>query len=148
MTVTKNEKETLQIAHSLGKKIKNGGVVALFGDLGTGKTVFAKGLAKFLKINDFHIKSPTYTYIRKYPLKNRNFYHMDLYRLEKIDELLLHEIEEIMQNKKHIIVIEWADKMAEFLPKKCLKVFLDYKGENKRNIKIVQNDRKRNKKTV
>lgn len=137
MSITKTEKETYKLAENVIEKIKNGGTIFLIGDLGTGKTVFTKGIAHALGINKFSVKSPTYTYIRKYELKNgQNFYHIDLYRINNMDELLLHEINELAENKKNIIVIEWADRMDNFFQKEKIKVLFEYIDDSKRKITI------------
>jgi len=126
----------MKIAQDLAKKVKNGGIICLFGDLGTGKTMLSKGISEALGINKFMVKSPTYTYIRDYPLKKQHVYHIDLYRLEVIDELLLQEIEELMLNKKNILIVEWADRLKENLPEKRIDVCLEYIDQNSRNITI------------
>lgn len=131
MPVTKSEQETQKLAEKTADKIKNGGVVCLFGELGTGKTVFAKGIAHALGIDKFSIKSPTYTYIREH--KN-NLYHIDLYRLDQIDQLLLHEINELIENPKNIIVIEWADRMGEHLPEDRIDIQFKYLDKFTREI--------------
>ncbi|PIZ75739.1 tRNA (adenosine(37)-N6)-threonylcarbamoyltransferase complex ATPase subunit type 1 TsaE [Candidatus Peregrinibacteria bacterium CG_4_10_14_0_2_um_filter_38_24] len=138
--VTKSPKETQEIAISLSKKIKKGGVVCLFGNLGTGKTIFTKGLAEGLGIENLSIKSPTYTYIRHHKIKDQNVYHIDLYRLKQIDELLALELNEIMHNKKNIIIIEWADRMESILPKKRIDVELEYLDDDSREIKITEHE--------
>ena len=141
MAVSKSEKDTHKIANELAKKIKKGGALCLFGDLGTGKTTLTKGIAEFFGIDKFAIKSPTYTYVRSYPLGKRNLYHIDLYRLEVIDELLLQELEELLANKKNVLIIEWADRLRDHLPKSRIDVCMTYVDENTRNIEIFD-DRK------
>lgn len=136
--VTKSPKETLKLAISLVKKIKKGGIICLFGDLGTGKTIFAKGLAQGLGIEKLSIKSPTYTYIRHHKKGGQNIYHIDLYRLEQIDELLALELNEIMQNKNNIIIVEWADRMQSILPEKRTDVEILYVDDTSREIKITE----------
>lgn len=135
MTISKSEEETKKIAKAIAKRVKNGGFIALFGDLGSGKTVFVKGLAEAFGIKNFSVKSPTYTYIREI-FGSAKIYHIDLYRLEKIDELLLQEILELMEDEKNIIIIEWAEKMADFLPMERIDVKLKYIDENSRLIEI------------
>ena len=134
MTLSKGEEETYNIAKQTAEKIKNGGLLCLFGDLGTGKTVFTKGIAEALGINSFTVKSPTYTYIREYEKSPHKIYHIDLYRLDSIDELLLHEINEILNNKNNIVIIEWADKMLHFLPKERIDIHFKYIDENTREL--------------
>lgn len=136
MRISKNEEETRKIAKETAEGLKDGGILCLFGDLGSGKTVFAKGFAEKFGINAFTVKSPTYTYIRNYPLKNGHLYHIDLYRLETVDELLLHEIEELMRNDKNILIIEWADKLKNHLPENRIDVYLEYLDSDSRKITI------------
>ncbi len=131
MLITKSEEETYLYAKQVAEKIKNGGMVCLFGDLGSGKTTFTKGLAKALGLDHFSIKSPTYTYIREH---EKNFYHLDLYRLEEVDTLLLNKIQELLEDKKNIIVIEWADRLNENLPKDRIDIHFEYIDETKRKI--------------
>lgn len=120
--ISKSLKETEKIARSLADKVREGGLICLYGDLGSGKTVFVKGLAEGLGLNKFSIKSPTYTYIRN----QAHLHHIDLYRLEKVDELLWQEISELLENPKNIIVIEWADRLQGKLPKKRIDVHFKY----------------------
>lgn len=136
MKITKNEEETQKIAKEIAKKVKNGGLVCLFGDLGTGKTTFTKGFAQFFKIDKSLIKSPTYTYIRKYEKNGKNIFHIDLYRINEIDTLLLEEIRELLENKKNIIIIEWADRIESYLPKERINIEFEYIDPQKRKIKV------------
>ena len=94
-----SEKETIKFAKDFAKKFK-GRVVLLIGDMGTGKTHFTKGFAAGLGLEDFMIKSPTYTYIRKYEAVDFLLYHIDLYRLDGHDEMLEEEILELMEGEK------------------------------------------------
>ncbi len=140
--VLKSEKETQSKGMELAEMIKGGGLICLYGDLGAGKTTLSKGVASGFSINAFSITSPTYTYIREYPLKDKNFYHIDLYRIEGLDELMLLELEELISNPQNIILIEWADKLGDNLPEERIDVHLDYLSPNEREIKIY--DRRRN----
>lgn len=136
MIISKSEAQTRKIAKELADNVKSGGVICLYGDLGSGKTTFVKGMAEAFGIDDFSIKSPTYIYIRKYDKFRHKLYHIDLYRLEEIDDLLWQEIHEIMQNPQNIIIIEWADKMEDKLPAKRTDIRLTYLDENSRKIEI------------
>jgi len=134
--ISKSIEETQGMAAKISEKIKDGGLVCLFGDIGSGKTTFTKGIAEAFGMDKFSIKSPTYIYIRKYSKNEKNIYHIDLYRLEEIDNLLWHEIEELLENKKNIIIIEWADRINEELPKNRIDIYFEYLDENSREIKI------------
>ena len=123
MSVTKNEEETYKLAKDIAAKVKNGGFVCLFGDLGTGKTTFTKGIAKALGIDHFSIKSPTYTYIREY--KEKKLYHIDLYRIEEIDELLLLEIQE-NTTRKSICGIAYLQEIGDMRKKRDKNLLFTY----------------------
>ena len=135
MKITKTVEDTHEFAASIAEKIKDGGVICLTGDLGSGKTTFSKGVAKYLGIDQMDIKSPTYTYISKY---GQNFYHIDLYRIEEIDELMESELNEIFENHKNIVIIEWADKLHNLMPKDSIKIEIKYVSEKERAFNLKQ----------
>lgn len=138
MPITENEEETFRLGQEIAEKVENGGVICLFGDLGTGKTTLTKAIVENFGIDKIQIKSPTYTYIREHiGQKGEKIFHIDLYRLNDIDELLLQEINELLEDKANIVIIEWADRMKNHLPLDRINIFLEYVDENRRNIKIV-----------
>ena len=117
-------------------------VVALYGDLGSGKTTFVQGLARGLGITR-RIISPTFIIVRSYKtgIRNqesgiRNFYHIDLYRTVSEKDIQGLGIEGIIEDPQNIVAIEWAEKMGDLLPKKRWDVRLEYAGEDKRRITI------------
>lgn len=134
MLISNSVEETHKIAHKTAEKVKNGGIVCLYGDLGTGKTEFTKAVAQYFGIDKFSVKSPTYTYIRKYTAHDQNIFHIDLYRLNEIDELLAQEIDELFENPQNIIIIEWADRMERHLPEDRINIKMHYIDENTRKI--------------
>ncbi len=136
MYLSKTAQKTEEIAKKLAKHIEDTNVIYLYGDLGSGKTTFTKAFVEALGIDKFHVKSPTYTYIREYKLKDRNIYHIDLYRIAELDELLFQEIEELTENPNNILIIEWADKLQTKLNAKSLDVYFKYVDENQREIKF------------
>lgn len=143
--ISKSKEQTKKIAEELIKKLDNAMPILLFGGLGSGKTVFVKGIAKALGISERTIKSPTYTYIREIDLTrssgvsqneayNKKFYHLDLYRSEHSGHEHL-EIEDIIKRGDWII-IEWAEHLKTNKPKKRIEVYFEMTGKNIRKIDI------------
>lgn len=138
--VTENAQETQRLGEKIGYEIKSGlpaqagKIFALFGELGSGKTTFVQGLARGLGIKR-RIISPTFIIIRKYELESGNFYHVDLYRVEK-EEIGGLELLEIINEPNSIIAIEWAEEIRIFLPRRRWEIYFEYLDENKRKIWI------------
>jgi tRNA threonylcarbamoyladenosine biosynthesis protein TsaE len=122
----------------LARQFKSkGGIIALIGDLGSGKTTFTQGFASALGITD-KINSPTFTLIRQHQLPdaNRTLYHLDLYRLEEInvDELGLTDL---FNQSQDIILIEWAEKLGNKLPKEAITIKFKHLSEDQRLIEVL-----------
>ena len=133
--LTNSEKETKKIAALLSKQFDNG-LIALTGELGTGKTTFVQGFAKGLGITE-KIISPTFVLIRHHGFgKDRTLFHIDLYRLE--DSLNIKELglEEIWSNPKNLVLIEWAEKIEKLLPENALKIKIEKRENNARLITL------------
>lgn len=137
--ITENFKETQKLGKDLAKRIKNGGILAFYGNLGSGKTTFIQGLAKGLGIKR-RIISPTFIIVRSYKLQKDNFYHVDLYRTHNLYDLSTLGIDEIVKNNRNVIAIEWAEKMDTFIPQKRIDIIFENLGENKRQIKILKHE--------
>jgi tRNA threonylcarbamoyladenosine biosynthesis protein TsaE len=134
--VSHSPEQTKKIARNLAKKLRGGDIVCLFGDLGTGKTVFVQGLAEGLGIKK-RILSPSFVFQREYDTgQKKKFYHIDLYRIENAGQAGNLGLEEVIESKDNIIAIEWAEKIKNFLPKKRIDIFLSFKNEEERKIKI------------
>jgi len=130
---SRDEAETKEVGHMLGRRLKPGDVVCLYGELGTGKTTMAKGIASALGIDERDIASASFVIIVEYA-SAIPFYHIDLYRIEpqRVAELGLHEY----LGKEGISVIEWAEKAEEEVPAESIRVKISYRGENHREIEI------------
>jgi len=138
---TDSAKKTEALGQKIGFTLKKGDILALFGQLGGGKTTFLKGVAKALKIKE-RIVSPTFIICRRYQVPNRaiEFCHYDWYRIENEKEALQLGVKEEFLNKNSITAIEWAEKAVNILPKKKIAVYFKYGcQEGEREIKIIDN---------
>ncbi len=132
-----SEKETVQIAKNLAKQAKAGDVYCLSGDLGVGKTVFTKGFAKGLGIQE-PVNSPTFTIMQIYEEGNLPLYHFDVYRIEDVEEMEEIGYEDYFYGEG-VCFIEWAELIKEILPKDCKKIRIEKdisKGFDYRKIEI------------
>lgn len=121
--ITHSAKETQKIADDFAKVVQDSAVLCLYGDLGAGKTTFVQGFAKGLGINK-RLISPTFIIVRQYDLESsiKNFYHIDLYRVQSKDDLKELGLKEILENKHNMVAIEWAEKLGPLLPKERWEV--------------------------
>ena len=134
--VTKNPEKTFELGYKLGKTLSPGNVVALIGELGSGKTLFTKGIAKVLGVKEYnYVNSPSFVIVKEYKSKKIPLYHFDLYRLKSIHDLETVGYEEYFYSKG-ISVVEWADKTPDALPEKHITVKFKHLGKNKREISI------------
>lgn len=132
--VSFSPRETKEFAKKIIEKYPDK-VICLFGDLGSGKTVFVQGIGEKFGIKN--IKSPSYTILREHSInKNKKLYHYDFYRFEKEDEILGINFDEHLDEKGSIIVIEWADRVRKYLPENRMEIYFKYVGENEREIII------------
>jgi len=133
---TKSTSETIRIGKSIGSLLMSGDVVALVGELGTGKTQFIKGLATGVGVGKpTYISSPSFTLINEYAGKVP-FYHIDLFRLKSEREAEELGLEEYFKGGG-ITAIEWADKMPSFLPQEMLWIHIRYTGKHTRSFEII-----------
>lgn len=139
--ITNTFNQTQKLGSQFADKLKNGGIIALYGDLGSGKTTFVQGLAKGLGIES-KIISPTFIIVRKYEISKslilnfKSFYHVDLYRIANEKDIESLGLAEIINDPENIIAIEWPEKIEKFLPKKRINLHFQYLGDNKRQIEV------------
>jgi len=134
---TTSTKETQEAGRRFGSSLKGGEVISFSGDLGSGKTTFIQGLAQGLGIEK-RIVSPTFIIMREYPLDNKSFFHIDLYRLEENIQQELNNlgISELLKQNKHIFAIEWGERAKGLLPQNTIHISIENIDEDKRRIKI------------
>ena len=125
---SKDEMETLELAQNIGSEKFPNMVICLNGELGTGKTVFAKGFAQALGIEET-ITSPTFNIVKEYDTGELPLYHMDVYRLEDNKDNI--GIKDYF-NKGGITIIEWADMIEDELPEERLDINFRFVDENTR----------------
>ncbi|MCI7303918.1 tRNA (adenosine(37)-N6)-threonylcarbamoyltransferase complex ATPase subunit type 1 TsaE [Ihubacter massiliensis] len=127
-TITlKNEEETKEFGLQLGREAQKGDVIALIGDLGTGKTALTKYIAKGLGIEET-ITSPTFTIVQEYHDGRMPLYHFDVYRIGDPDEMFELGYEEYFYGDG-VCVIEWADVIEDLIPPEAKTIFIQY-GKN------------------
>ena len=131
--LTKNEEETMNIAENFETEKFAGMVICLDGELGSGKTVFVKGFARGLGIDDA-ITSPTFNIIKEYDTGELPLYHMDVYRVSGETKSI--GIEDYF-NKNGITIIEWSENIADILPADRLDVKFSIVDENSRVIRFI-----------
>ena len=147
---TNNPDETKSFAQELAhnfiqseKRRKNALIISLEGELGTGKTTFTQGFAKALGVETW-IKSPTFILMRQYRLpraKNQNpdreyLYHIDCYRLKNASSLLEIGLQDILQDPKNIVLIEWGEKLANLLPHGVIRIRFKHLNDVQREIEV------------
>ena len=132
-----SEKETFQVAKQLAENAVAGEVYCLSGDLGVGKTVFTKGFAAGLGIQE-PVSSPTFTIVQIYEEGRLPLYHFDVYRIEDIEEMEEIGYEDCFYGEG-VCLVEWAELIREILPERCKKIKIEKdpaKGFDYRRIEI------------
>ena len=138
--VTYTEEDTIELAQNIESEKFPNMVICLMGDLGTGKTVFTKGFAQAMEIDE-EVTSPTFNIIKEYTSGELPLYHMDVYRLDgKVEDLGIEEY----YTRKGVTIIEWADMIPDYLPKNRLdiKIKSSAEDEDKRIITLIPHGKK------
>lgn len=136
--IVRSTKETRKLAREIAKNLKPGQILALYGELGTGKTTFTRFLAKELGF-EARVQSPTFVLARVYERQEgqlRKINHLDLYRLQNSEEVEELALQEYFYRPYSVTVIEWPEKAEKFLPEDTIKIYFEDLGENKRKIDV------------
>ena len=134
MTYTShNEAETEDLGCRLARKLSDGAVVALYGDLGAGKTAFVRGMARGLGL-DCRVSSPTFTIVNEY-LGQRELIHFDMYRLSGADELFEIGWEDYL-NRGAVCAVEWSEKVSDAFSGDEIRVIIEKTGDSTRSVRI------------
>lgn len=132
---TNSKEETVALGKKIAKQLAPGILIALVGDLGSGKTTMIQGIANGLGAKREEVKSPTFILFHIYKSKIP-VYHFDLYRLESSKQFEEIGFDEFALDPNTIVLIEWADRADSILPKDRLQISLKETAENRREISI------------
>lgn len=119
-----NEEVTYEFGRQLADKLQPGTVIAMVGDLGTGKTTLTKAIAKGLGVEET-ITSPTFTIVKEYDDGRMPLYHFDVYRIGDIDEMYELGYEEYFYGQG-VSIVEWADLIEELIPDEAIRINIEY----------------------
>jgi len=137
--ITRSAEETFELAYRIGEAINEPTVFLLQGDLGAGKTVFAKGIGAGLDIDPAEVNSPTFTIVNLHdgPGVRMRLYHLDLYRIAGgANEVYDLGLEEILAEPEAVIVIEWPERLGGFAIPNAYRVAIDDLGGDERSVSV------------
>jgi len=133
--VTRSEAATLAEGEELALALRPGDTVLLVGDLGMGKTVFARGVAAGLGVNPEQVRSPSFTLVNRYSGRI-TVYHIDLYRVDRVEDLDELGLDEVLESDG-VAVVEWAERLGPYRPRRFVEVRLTDRGGSERELTIV-----------
>ena len=125
--------QTFNVGKRVGQSVRPPQVIALYGELGAGKTCFTQGVARGVGIEQ-KVTSPTYSLIQEYPGRYL-MVHIDCYRLTGEDDAVDIGLVEIL-SKFAIVLVEWPERIKRLLPEKCLEIYMEIVNETTRSISI------------
>lgn len=131
---SRSEEETISCGRRLAGRLRGGELVSLAGDLGTGKTVFVRGLAAGLGIDPREVTSPSFSLVQRYEGR-LTLVHVDLYRLGSADELREESIDEL-RRPDSVVAVEWAERLGALIAADAIRVLIRDEGDDRRSIQI------------
>jgi tRNA threonylcarbamoyladenosine biosynthesis protein TsaE len=136
--VSHNERETFEIGERIGAQLSGGEIILLSGALGAGKTVFVKGIAQALGLDQEDVTSPSFTLVNPH-YGRLLLYHIDLYRLDEgASAAHAVDLDEILTDENAVVVIEWAERMGHYpLPANVWRVSISGDGDESRQISVL-----------
>lgn len=139
---TGSREESEAFGEALARSLPVGSVVAMYGTLGAGKTVIARGFARGLGITEA-VSSPTYTIVQEYdiPDTDKRFYHLDLYRITDENAALGFGVDEFLSDPDAWTLLEWPVRIEKILPPEVITLEIEKIDENNRSIKLTFNNR-------
>ena len=129
--------ETIELGRQIAPMLEHAQLVLLRGDLGAGKTTLVKGIAEALGAAEADdVTSPTFTLIHEYRGPERDIYHIDLYRLEKPGELDSLGLEDLLQERRNVLLVEWGEKFPRIVRQKDAEIVIRRIGHDERSVKL------------
>lgn len=138
ITVTHSCEETENLGFELAKQLASGDFIAMFGDLGAGKTAFVRGMAKYL-CPRARVQSPTYTIVNEYS-GSIPLYHFDMYRVDSEETLYSTGFFDYLGSG--VVAAEWCENIVDFMPEKYISIKIEHSAENE-NDRIISIEDKR-----
>jgi tRNA threonylcarbamoyladenosine biosynthesis protein TsaE len=132
-----SEEETLRLGRTMAQTLKGGELIVLEGDLGMGKTVFARGIAIGLGISEDEVRSPSFTLVHEYEGGRYPLFHVDLYRLDGDEDLEGLGLDELTE-AGGVVLVEWGEKLPLWYRRDALTVRFHDLGEDSRQIELDQ----------
>lgn len=136
-----SEEETFDLGRRTARSLRGGELILLEGALGAGKTVFARGIAAGLGVRPEDVCSPSFALVQEYRAGRLPIFHVDLYRLDRPEELASIGFEEILA-AGGVVVVEWAEKLPPYLRRGALVVRIHDLGEGSRRIDLARRPRR------
>lgn len=134
--ISNSETDTEKFAFELARTLPPGTVITLDGDLGAGKTVFARGFARGLGITE-PVSSPTYTIVQEYNLPQKGrLYHLDLYRISGVQAALAFGVDEFLDDPEAYALVEWPERIDGIIPEDALHIQIKHTGNESREISV------------
>ena len=130
--ISQSEEETRSIACEFAKTLRGDEKICLVGPFGAGKTTFVRGFVSAFGIDPRKVQSPTFTLVREYGDKKKIF-HVDLYRLEKENDIFEAGIHELLGTDE-LVLVEWADRLHQYLPEQRIEVRFEHGPGTRRQI--------------
>ncbi len=137
--ISQNEQQTADFAKKMASVAQKGDVIALFGTLGMGKSVFSRAYIQYF-LGNIDIPSPTFTLLQTYETASFEIHHYDLYRIKEADEIFELGMEDAFY--QNVCLIEWPEKMGGYLPRKAIRIEITQEQEGRR-ISVFVNDEER-----
>ena len=133
--ISSSERYTQKVAQEFARTLKGDEKICLIGPLGSGKTSFVRGFAQAAGVSPADVMSPTFTLVREYDANGKKLYHVDLYRLEKEDEIFEAGIYDLI-SRPELVLVEWADRLGKFYPPEAIQIRFAHGAHDLRIIEI------------